>query len=90
MGLQAGLGNISGLIANFAYQNGSPRYIAGHATALAFIALAFVSVTATVSLYKRANAEKERQLAARAGKHQTSVEEVYELGDKTLDFRYML
>ena len=90
MGLQAGLGNVAGLIANFAYQKGSPRYITGHATSLAFIALSFVSVTATIILYKRANAEKDRKLSALAGKHQTSAEEVYQLGDKTLDYRYML
>ena len=90
MALQYSLGNIAGIIAALVYQKDSPKFVPGHAVSLAFLGIGLVTVSTTIILYRNANAEKDRRLSALSGKCQYGAEEVHELGDKALDYKYML
>lgn len=90
MALQVTMGNVAGVIAALVYQKDSPNFVPGHAVSIAFLCLGFITVPATIVLYKRANAEKDRKLTELVGKSQYSAEEVHELGDKALDYKYIL
>ena len=90
MALQVTIGHASGAFANLAYAKDPLTFRTGHIVSLAFLAFGFLTVSATIMLYKRANALKARKLATVAGNAQYTVREVHELGDKALDFKYML
>lgn len=90
MALQVTFGNVAGAIATLAYQKDSPNFVPGHAVSIGFLCLGFITVPVTIILYKRANAEKDRKLSALAGKAQYIVDEVHQLGDKALNYKYML
>lgn len=90
MALQFGLGNFAGAIASLTYVVDASNPVLGHTVSLVFLGLGFVTVPTTVILYKRINAAKECELAEMGGKTYNSVREVYELGDKAIDFKYML
>ena len=90
MALQVTIGHASGAFANLAYAKDPLTFRTGHIVSLAFLGFGFLTVSATIILYKRPNALKARKLATVAGNAQYTVREVHELGDKALDFKYML
>lgn len=91
MALHIGIGNFAGAIASNIYRTGdAPRYILGHGIELMFVGIGLISVPITILMYVNINKERQRQLEERGGVTGYSVEELHELGDKAIDFRYTL
>ncbi|KAJ8469685.1 hypothetical protein ONZ45_g16812 [Pleurotus djamor] len=94
MALHIGIGNMSGAVASNIYRSqDSPRYLVGHGVELMFVGIGFISVPVVVLLYKRINAQRdreEREALENGEKARYTVEELRKLGDRAPDFRYML
>jgi len=90
MALHIAGGNLSGAMAsNFYRGTDSPRFILGHALEIAFVCGGIVAVILLIINYNRINAKRDRQLAA--GEHNAyTPEELSDLGDRAITFRYML
>ena len=70
---------------------GSPTVssVLGHSLELGFIGAGIIALLVLVFNYKRINAKRERQLAA--GEHNGyTPEELGELGDRSMTFKYVL
>ena len=88
--IQIAVGNLAGAMAsNFYRAEDAPRYILGHALELGFIGAGILGLLVLVFNYKRINAKRERQLAEGAHNGYTP-EELGELGDRSMTFKYVL
>ncbi|KAJ4375884.1 hypothetical protein N0V83_001162 [Neocucurbitaria cava] len=88
--IQIAVGNLAGAMAsNFYRAEDAPRYILGHALELGFIGAGILALLVMVFNYKRINAKRERQLAEGAHNGYTP-EELGELGDRAITFKYFL
>jgi len=78
------------MASNFYCEQDSPRYILGHALEIGFVCAGIVAVSLLVFNYTRINKKRARQLAA--GEHNTiyTDQELSDLGDGAITFRYML
>lgn len=84
------MGNLAGAMAsNFYREQDAPRYILGHALELGFIGAGILGLLVLVFNYKRINKKRERQLAEGAHNGYTP-EELGELGDRSMTFKYVL
>ncbi|KAH6644077.1 major facilitator superfamily domain-containing protein [Boeremia exigua] len=88
--IQIAVGNLAGAMAsNFYRTEDAPRYVLGHALELGFIGAGIIGLLVLVFNYKRINAKRERQLAEGAHNGYTP-EELGELGDRAMTFKYVL
>ena len=74
---------------NFYRAEDSPRYILGHGLEIGFICLGILAASTLILNYRRINAKRERQLANNEHSGHTP-EELSELGDRAMTFRYTL
>ncbi|KAK5136105.1 hypothetical protein LTR08_004155 [Meristemomyces frigidus] len=90
MGIQISCGNLAGAFAsNFYRASDKPRYKLGHALELGFISAGLIATSTLVFGYKKANAERAKAVAN--GEHNGyTPEELSDLGDKAITFRYTL
>ncbi|PNS20845.1 hypothetical protein CAC42_2776 [Sphaceloma murrayae] len=90
MGIQIAVGNLAGAMAsNFYRGRDAPRYKLGHALEIGFITAGILALCTLVLYYRRVN--KQREEACARGEHlKFTPEELSELGDKALTFRYTL
>lgn len=88
--IQIAVGNLAGAMAsNFYRAEDAPRYVLGHALELGFICAGIVALLVLLFNYKRINKKRERQLAN--GEHNGyTPEELGELGDRSMTFKYVL
>ena len=77
------------MASNFYRTEDAPRYILGHALELGFIVAGILALLVLVFNYKRINANRERQVAEGAHNGYTP-EELGELGDRAITFKYYL
>lgn len=77
------------MASNFYRTEDAPRYILGHALELGFIGAGILALLVLVFNYKRINAKRERQLSEGAHNGYTP-EELGELGDRSMTFKYFL
>lgn len=77
------------MASNFYRVEDSPRYILGHGLELGFIVAGILALLVMVFNYKRINAKRARQLAEGAHNGYTP-EELGELGDRAITFKYFL
>lgn len=77
------------MASNFYRAADSPRYKLGHALEIGFICAGLIALVIQVITYRRINAERARKLAA--GEHNGyTPEELSDLGDKAMTFKYTL
>lgn len=77
------------MASNFYRAEDAPRYLLGHALELGFIVAGILALLILVFNYKRINAKRERQVAE--GEHNGyTPEELGELGDRAITFKYYL
>ncbi|KIW09425.1 uncharacterized protein PV09_00311 [Verruconis gallopava] len=83
-------GNLSGAMAsNFYRQADAPRYTLGHALEIGFVIAGIMASSFLAFNYNRLNRKKARKLAA--GEHNKYThEELSEMGDRAITFKYML
>jgi hypothetical protein len=88
MGMQISLGNLAGAYAsNFYRRKDAPRYFLGHGLEIGFITMGIIAASIQLIGYRRVNAKREKALLD--SEHNTSTpEELSELGDKAITFRY--
>ncbi|KAI4729608.1 MFS general substrate transporter [Aureobasidium sp. EXF-10728] len=90
MGIQISVGNLAGAMAsNFYRSTDAPRYILGHGLEIGFICMGIVALLIQVSSYRRINKQRESALA-RGEAEKYTPEELGDLGDKAVTFRYTL
>lgn len=88
--IQIAVGNLAGAMAsNFYRAEDAPRYLLGHALELGFIVAGILGLLVLVFNYKRINAKRERQMAEGAHNGYTP-EELGELGDRAITYKYFL
>jgi len=88
--IQIAVGNLAGAMAsNFYRAEDAPRYVLGHALELGFIGAGILALLVLVFNYKRINKKRERQMAEGAHNGYTP-EELGELGDRAITYRYFL
>ncbi|EIM87019.1 MFS general substrate transporter [Stereum hirsutum FP-91666 SS1] len=98
MALHIGIGNFAGAIASNVYRTqDSPRYIIGHGIMLMFVGIGFIFVPIVVLLYVRINAQRARimQASPEGGEDggwraKYTDKELRKMGDRAVDFRYMI
>ncbi|KAL7894925.1 major facilitator superfamily domain-containing protein [Trichoderma sp. SZMC 28014] len=89
MAIQIGVGNLGGAMAsNFYRQVDSPRYILGHGLELGFISMGIVASVILIVSYHTINKKRETKLANGEAANYTP-QELSEMGDKAVTFRYM-
>ncbi|KAL6893356.1 major facilitator superfamily domain-containing protein [Trichoderma evansii] len=89
MAIQIGVGNLGGAMAsNFYRQVDSPRYTLGHGLELGFISMGIIASVILIVSYHTINKKREKKLA-NGEAAQISPEELSELGDRAITFRYM-
>ena len=90
MAIQIGMGNFAGAMAsNFYRSRDSPHYRLGHALELGFIVGGVIASFVLIFNYRRINAKRDRQMAE--GMHNGyTPEELSDLGDRAVTFRYVL
>ncbi|PSK60410.1 hypothetical protein B9Z65_560 [Elsinoe australis] len=90
MGIQIAVGNLAGAMAsNFYRQQDSPRYKLGHGLEIGFITAGIIALCVLLVYYKVVN--RKREEAVKRGEHLKSTpEELSDLGDKAVTFRYTL
>ncbi|KAI4734515.1 MFS general substrate transporter [Aureobasidium sp. EXF-12298] len=90
MGIQISVGNLAGAMASNFYRSAdAPRYILGHGLEIGFICMGIVALLTQVFNYRRIN--KQREIALAEGEAEKyNPEELGELGDKAVTFRYTL
>ncbi|KAL4790461.1 major facilitator superfamily domain-containing protein [Aspergillus venezuelensis] len=85
--MQIGFGTMGGAAAsNFYRSEDSPRYRLGHSLVLAFAALGLLSSVTYYGICRVVNAKREKRVSDQG----YTREEVQDLGDKAVTFRYML
>lgn len=67
----------------------APRYKLGHGLEIGFICLGMIALVIQAFAYRRINAKRERQLAAHEHNGYTP-EELSDLGDRAITFKYTL
>ena len=77
------------MASNFYRQRDAPRYRLGHALELGFICAGILALLVLVFNYRRINATRAKQQANGACNGYTP-EELGELGDRAVTFRYFL
>ncbi|PNP40200.1 hypothetical protein TGAMA5MH_07855 [Trichoderma gamsii] len=89
MAIQIGVGNLGGAMAsNFYRQVDNPRYILGHGLELGFISIGIVASVILIVSYHTINKKREQKLANGEAAHYTP-QELSEMGDRAVTFRYM-
>ncbi|KAM0457996.1 hypothetical protein ACHAPV_001363 [Trichoderma viride] len=89
MAIQIGVGNLGGAMAsNFYRQVDSPRYILGHGLELGFISIGIVTSVILIVSYHTINKKRDKKLANGEAAHYTP-QELSEMGDRAVTFRYM-
>ena len=90
IGIHFALGNLAGAMAsNFYRAKDSPRYILGHALEIGFVTMGMIVASLFALIGWRIN--KDRQKRCERGEYlQYSEQQLAELGDKALTYRYML
>lgn len=90
MGIQIAVGNLAGAMAsNFYRQQDSPRYKLGHGLEIGFITAGIIALCVLLVYYKVVN--RKREEAVKRGEHlKFTPEELSDLGDKAVTFRYTL
>ncbi|KAM0255629.1 hypothetical protein ACHAQJ_005554 [Trichoderma viride] len=89
MAIQIGVGNLGGAMAsNFYRQVDSPRYILGHGLELGFICMGIVASIILIISYNSVNKKRAQKLADGEAARFTP-EELSDLGDRAITFRYM-
>ncbi|KAL9488262.1 hypothetical protein ACSS6W_000539 [Trichoderma asperelloides] len=89
MAIQIGVGNLGGAMAsNFYRQVDSPRYKLGHGLELGFISMGIIASVILIVSYHTINKKREKKLANGEAAH-ISPEELSEMGDRAVTFRYM-
>jgi len=88
--MHIGCGNLAGAMAsNFYRAKDAPYYRLGHTLEIIFVCVGIVDVILLALNYQRINKKRERQLAA--GEHNGyTTEELSDLGDRAMTFRYMI
>ncbi|KAK4502735.1 hypothetical protein PRZ48_006161 [Zasmidium cellare] len=88
--IQISMGNMAGAMAsNFYRKKDAPRYILGHALEIGFICVGMVAATILIVSYDRINKKRVKQVAN--GEHNGyTPEELSDLGDRAMTFRYTL
>ena len=88
--IQISVGNLGGAAAsNFYRKTDQPRYILGHALEIGIICMGMVAATVLMISYRRVNAVRAKKVAN--GEHNSfTPEELSDLGDKAITFRYTL
>lgn len=90
MGIQISVGNLAGAMAsNFYRSNDAPRYILGHALEIGFITAGIIAASIQIVSYKKVNVKRGRAIA-NAEHNGYTPEELSDLGDKAITFRYTL
>lgn len=80
---------VTAMASNFYRAKDAPRYRLGHTLEIIFVCVGIVDVALLVWNYSRINKKRERQLAA--GEHNGyTPEELSEMGDRAMTFRYMI
>ena len=74
---------------NFYRAEDAPRYILGHGLEIGFICLGFCAALVLIFNYRRINAKRGRQLANHEHTGYTA-DELSDLGDRAITFRYTL
>jgi hypothetical protein len=77
------------MASNFYRSHDAPRYILGHSLELGFICGGMIAVVILMTGYTRINAKRNSLLAHKSQGNYTN-EELSELGDRAVTFRYML
>lgn len=77
------------MASNFYRSADAPRYILGHGLELGFISMGTVALLIQVFSYRRINKQRELALAEGEAERYTP-DELGELGDKAVTFRYTL
>ncbi len=75
------------MASNFYRQADQPRYILGHGLEMGFISLGIVAATVLIISYTTINKKRDQQLAE--GDVPYTHEELSEMGDRAVTFRYM-
>ncbi|KAI4834406.1 MFS general substrate transporter [Aureobasidium sp. EXF-8845] len=90
MGIQISVGNLAGAMASNFYRSAdAPRYKLGHGLEIGFICMGAIALLIQVFGYRRINKQREISLAEGEAEKLT-VEELGDLGDKAVTFRYTL
>ena len=90
MGIQISVGNLAGAYAsNFYRAKDAPRYKLGHGLNLGFLSAGVIALLFLFFNYRRINAKRDREMAEGAQDRYTA-EELSDLGDKAVTFRYTL
>ncbi|KAK6437774.1 hypothetical protein LTR95_006029 [Oleoguttula sp. CCFEE 5521] len=90
MGLQISVGNLAGAYAsNFYRSTDSPRYRLGHGLEIGFVCCGIIAALIQIFSYKRINAKRAAQIERKEHNGYTP-EELSDLGDKAMTFRYTL
>ena len=77
------------MASNFYRSEDAPRYILGHALEIGFICVGMIAATILIISYDRINKKRAKQVAN--GEHnQYTAEELSDLGDRAMTFRYTL
>lgn len=76
------------MASNFYRQIDSPRYTLGHGLELGFISMGIIASVILIVSYHTINKKREKKLA-NGEAAQISPEELSELGDRAVTFRYM-
>lgn len=89
MAIQIGAGNLGGAFAsNFYRQRDSPRYVLGHALEIGFTSVGLVAAVILIVNYMRIN-KKRAKIVREGGHNQFTPEELSEMGDRAVTFRYV-
>lgn len=89
-GIQISVGNLAGAFAsNFYRSEDAPRYMLSHALEIGFITAGLIAATIMVVSYKSVNAKREKAVA-NAEHNGYTPEELSDMGDKAVTFRYTL
>ncbi|KAI9689363.1 MAG: hypothetical protein M1822_010014 [Bathelium mastoideum] len=90
MGIQISVGNLAGAAtSNFYRTEDAPRFILGHGLEIGFISLGIIAAFILIFSYRRVNVKREKQVANDEDNSYTP-EQLSELGDKAITFRYTL
>ena len=90
MGIQISVGNLAGAMASNFYRSAdSPRYKLGHGLEIGFVTAGIIAATILILSYKLVNKKREEALARHEHNGYTP-EELSDLGDKAITYRYTL
>jgi hypothetical protein len=77
------------MASNFYRANDAPRYILGHSLEIGFVGMGLIAVSTLAFCYNKINKTRDKQVAE--GEHlQYTPEQLAEMGDRAVTFRYIL